>query len=126
MRVQKLANIMQLFGQWNCVVSVQIGIFSGSYFPAFGLNTEIYSINHRILSKFGKIRTRKNFDFGHLSDSVMYTETVKARIHSETFLSGHLMKHDILSWNTFTLAFKFHCVRFSSIKNMCLQKKDIL
>ena len=26
------------------------------------------------------------------------------------------MKHEILSWNTFTLVFKFHCMRFSSIR----------
>ena len=68
---------MQLFGQWNCVLSVQIGIFSGSYFPAFGLNTKIYSVNRHILSKFGKIRTRKNCDFGHLSGRVMFTETIR-------------------------------------------------
>ena len=33
--------------------------FSGSYFPAFGLNMEIYSVNLRIQSKCGKIRTKK-------------------------------------------------------------------
>ena len=33
--------------------------FSGPYFPAFGLNTEICKVNLRIQSKYGKIRTRK-------------------------------------------------------------------
>ena len=33
--------------------------FSGSYYPAFGPNTEIYSVLLRIQSKCGKIRTRK-------------------------------------------------------------------
>ena len=36
------------------------GVFSGPYFPAFGLNTEIYSVNLRIKSECGKIWTRKN------------------------------------------------------------------
>ena len=33
--------------------------FSGPYFPAFGLNTEIYKVNLRILSKCGKMETSK-------------------------------------------------------------------
>ena len=39
------------------------------------------------------------------------------------------MKHEIISWNTFTLVFlvfKFHSVCFSSIKKLCLLRKDIL
>ena len=35
------------------------GVFSGPYFPAFDLNTEIYSVNLRIQSECGKIWTRK-------------------------------------------------------------------
>ena len=35
------------------------GVFSGPYFPAFGLNTERYSLSLRIQSECGKIRTRK-------------------------------------------------------------------
>ena len=34
--------------------------FSGSYFPAFRLNTEIYSVNPRIQSECWKIPTRKS------------------------------------------------------------------
>ena len=59
----------------------------------------------------------------------------KGRIHCEIFsfrafheiqFQGHFIawntfKHEILSWNSFTLAFKFYCVRFSSIKKLCLQ-----
>ena len=37
--------------------------FSGPYFSAFGLNTEIYGINLRIQSEYRKIRTRKNSVF---------------------------------------------------------------
>ena len=43
------------------------GVFSGPYFPAFGLNTERYEVFLRIQSKCGKIRTRKNSVFGHFS-----------------------------------------------------------
>ena len=36
------------------------GVFSGPYFPVFGLNTEIYSVKFRIKSAYRKIRTEKN------------------------------------------------------------------
>ena len=39
--------------------NVRIRSFSGPYFPAFGLNTEIYRVNLYIQSECGKIRTRK-------------------------------------------------------------------
>ena len=45
------------------------GFFSGPYFPVFRLNTEIYSVNLRIQSKYRKIRTRKKSVFGHFSRS---------------------------------------------------------
>ena len=41
------------------------GVFSGPYFPAFGLNTERYEVSLRIQSECGKIRTRKKSVFGH-------------------------------------------------------------
>ena len=43
--------------------------FSGLYFPLFGLNTEIYSVNIRIPSEYGTIKTRKNSIFEHFSHS---------------------------------------------------------
>ena len=56
----------------HCVKSVHIRSFSGSYFPAFGLNTERSRVSPRIQSECGKIRTRKtlNTDSFHV---VMYT-----------------------------------------------------
>ena len=39
--------------------SARIRSFSRPYFPAFGLNTERYSVSVRIQYKYGKIRTRK-------------------------------------------------------------------
>ena len=35
------------------------GVFSGPYFPIFGLNMEIYEVNLRIQSEHGKIRSEK-------------------------------------------------------------------
>ena len=37
----------------------RIRSFSGLYFPAFGLNTEIYSVSLHIQFECGKIRARK-------------------------------------------------------------------
>ena len=45
------------------------GVFSGPYFPVFGLNMEIYSVNLRIQPEYGKIWTRKNSVLGHFSHS---------------------------------------------------------
>ena len=46
------------------------GVFSGPYFPSFGLNTRRYFVSLQIQSECGKIQTRKNFAFGHISHSV--------------------------------------------------------
>ena len=68
-----MLSILQKFsGQFSyrthSVKSVHIRSFFGPYFPKFGLNTEIYSINLRNQSKCGKIRTR-NSEYGHFSGS---------------------------------------------------------
>ena len=47
------------------------------------------------------------------------------RAFHEIQFQGHFMKDEILSWNTFTLESKFHCVCFSSLKKLCLQRYDI-
>ena len=44
---------------WHYVKGVRIRGFSGPYFPAFGLNTDRYSVSLHIQSEYGKIRTRK-------------------------------------------------------------------
>ena len=46
------------------------GVFSGPYFPVFGLKTDIYGVNLRIQSEYSKIRIRKNSGFGYFSRSV--------------------------------------------------------
>ena len=45
------------------------GVFSGPYFPAFGLNTERYEVSLRIQSECGKTRTRNYSVFVHFSHS---------------------------------------------------------
>ena len=50
----------------HCVKVSKYGVFSGSYFPVFGLNTEIYTVYLCIQSEYRKIRTKKNSVFGHL------------------------------------------------------------
>ena len=65
-----------IFTNWNLRLTYtawkvsKYGVFSGPYFPAFGLNTERYEISLRIQSECGKIQTRKNSVFGHISYSV--------------------------------------------------------
>ena len=44
-------------------------VFSGPYFPVFGLNTEIQGVNLRIHSEYRKMRTRQNSVFGYFSRS---------------------------------------------------------
>ena len=51
------------------------GIFSGPYFPAFGL---ILSL--RIQSECGKIRTRKNSIFGHVLCSTLVLNALKLNL----------------------------------------------
>ena len=43
------------------------GVFSGPYFPLFGLKTEIYSVNLRILSEYRKILNQKKLRISTLS-----------------------------------------------------------
>ena len=43
----------------HCLKSIRTWSFSGLYFPAFGLNTEIYFVNLGIQSEFRKIWTTK-------------------------------------------------------------------
>ena len=42
----------------HCVKSVHIRSYSGSHFPAFGLNTERYGVSLRIQSECVKMQTR--------------------------------------------------------------------
>ena len=63
------------------------GVISGLYFPIFGLNTEIYSVNLRIESKYREMRTRKNSAFGQFSRSGIFKKSLK----SSTMLSFYFL-----------------------------------
>ena len=55
--MEKLSNTK---AELNTVWKVsKYGVYSGPYFSLFGLNTEIYSVNLRIQSEYGKIRPEK-------------------------------------------------------------------
>ena len=45
--------------KYHCVKRVRIGSFSGPYFSALGLNTDIYGVNLLSQSECGKMRIRK-------------------------------------------------------------------
>ena len=45
--------------EFHCVKNVRIRSFSCQYYPTFRLNTERYGVSLRILSKYGKMWTRK-------------------------------------------------------------------
>ena len=93
-------DIIQYLRIFHCVKSVQIRIFSGLYFPVFGLNTDIWGGNLHIQSEYRKIWIRKNspkkfvFDrnlvdqknsvFGHLTQCLLLTVNISAR-----FISFH-------------------------------------
>ena len=63
----KLTQSIRIVTTWK--VS-KYGVFSGPYFLAFGLNTEIYGINLRIQSECEKILNRKTSVFRHFLRSV--------------------------------------------------------
>ena len=74
---------------WN--VS-KYGVFYGSYFPTFELNTERYFASLRIQSEWEKIRTRKNSIFGHFSHSKNSVKHLKRCFQPLTIL----LKNSIL------------------------------
>ena len=57
-------NIFQILRVMHCTKSVRIRSYSGPHFPAFGLNTERFSVSLRIQSECGKIWTRKTPNTG--------------------------------------------------------------
>ena len=86
------------------------GVFSGPYFPAFGLNTERYGVPLRIKSKCGKIRFRKNSAFGHFSRSVFLVLRLWTRYwdFEKVKLLGIIFKVDLI--------FIFTCICFKKSK----------
>ena len=70
----KYCIFVALFKEFTAWKVPTFGVFSGPYFPAFGLNTGIYGVNLRIQSECRKIQTRKNSVLGHFSRSDSSTE----------------------------------------------------
>ena len=68
---------------WNVT---RYGVFSGPYFPVFGLNAEM-SVNLRIQSEYRKTRTRKNSVFWHFSHSVPYLTGKKVLLNNNPLIS---------------------------------------
>ena len=71
------------------------GVISGPYFPVFGLNTEIYSVNLPIQSEYRKIRTRNNSVFGHFSHSDAIKTASKRVIQKTAEATGELIGNKI-------------------------------
>ena len=82
----KSFHVLKAIKNFHYAKSFQNRIFSGQYFPMFELNREIYSVNLRIQSKYGKIWTRKNSVFGLFSRSGL-SKTMKNVISSKKLFS---------------------------------------
>ena len=75
------------------------GVFSSPYFPAFGLNTEIYFVNLRILSEYRKIRTRKNSVFGRVSPIVYHIGSeFNANRNLTYWYNNEIRQHNRFFW----------------------------
>ena len=116
----------------HCVKSLQIRSFSGPYFPVFGLNTEIYSVNLRIQSKCGKIRTGKKPVFGqHLrlkTDLRKSADISKLMTHGKNWCQIFL---DIFSCSLIppkfiNVAYEIRKNRRGSIPILLMDPKEIL
>ena len=71
--------------------------FSGTHFPAFGLNTEFYSLNLCCQSECAKIRTRKTANtntFCAVLFTIFYSVTKKKQEHSISMLGKKKLSHN--------------------------------
>ena len=68
----RLARFNQQVSNQHCIKIVRVRSYSGPHFPAFGLNTERYSVSIRIQSECGKMQTRitPNTDTFHAAQEV--------------------------------------------------------
>ena len=97
---------------WN--VS-KYGVFSGLYFPAFGLNTERYEVSLRIQSECGKIRTRKNSVVGLFSQSVRKSREMQNNTKFWDILKSFSDIYDEQFFeNSFVIIFNYFCYKAPS------------
>ena len=61
----KFRHYFPLNATLHCVKSARIRSYSGPYFPAFGQNTERYSVSLRIQSKMRESTDQNNSEYGH-------------------------------------------------------------
>ena len=74
-------------------------VFSGLYFPVFGLNTEIYGVSLCIQFEYRKIQTRKISVFGHFSCSVCWHVTLcMVSVNSKSMSIKSLLKNIFISF----------------------------
>ena len=78
--LETIHNALAQTDEVHCV-SVRIQSLLVSYLPIFGLNTNIYRVNFRILSKCGKIHTRKTENV-NTSYAVTETETCRGIVNN--------------------------------------------
>ena len=73
----------------HCVKGVHIRSYSAPHFPAFGLNTERYSVSLRIQSECGKMRTRitPNTDTFYAVQLTKYIQFFKLLLVSTSSIS---------------------------------------
>ena len=91
----KMKLLTLMFTVWK---ESKYGVFSGPYFPAFGLNTERYGAFFRIQSECGKIRTRKNSVFGHFPRSGCLHCQFLLYKSMDWFLNDRSLRHEI-AWH---------------------------
>ena len=80
---------------FSCITAWKVfkcWVFSGRYFPVFRLNTVIYFVNLRIESEYWKIRTRKNFVFGHFSHSDIFDDDSAIQLWLSTELNEKVIQ----------------------------------
>ena len=96
----------------RCVKSVRIRSFYGLYFPAFGLNTEIYTINLRIQSECSKVRTRKIPN----TDTAYNTHNITSLIRTPKHVSDILQTQEAFTVEEYKHT-QTHFLRSNNVEN---------
>ena len=76
-------------GKQHCVESARFRSFPGPYLPAFGLNTERYSVQMR------KDTDQKNSEYGHLSRSTVNFCCKNSILDASRFLDAAMVVYHI-------------------------------
>ena len=104
LKIKNMADWWYSVKPFHCEKSLLILSFFGLYFPAFGMTTEIYSVNLRIKSKWENT-DKKNSEYGHIlprdqkiipekirkSDVLWYFEEVRKENNGLKWVNGLLL-----------------------------------